>query len=515
MDPARPRATVWAAKGQRLVYVGDDPAEAKAHLGRSFETIDLKGLRVVPGLIDSHAHVLHEGLRLGQLDLRDLNYQETLKAVEEAVHKLPPGAWLHGRGWDQNIWPGLTWPDKKDLDRVSPKNPVVLDRVDKHSVWVNSRALDLAGPRVNGPDPEGGEIIRAPDGSPQGVLIGQAMFFAYAAAPPLDGRDLAQTLALAERELLSLGLTTAVDVATGEAELKAFERGLGRGDLKIRVRAYLHPRFYGSWAGLARVDGLCDGRLAVDGLKIFSDGSLGSRSAWLLDDYADRPGHRGSPGLDDETLDRALTLARDKSLQVAIHVIGDAAVAQAVAAITRVLGPGRSDRRWRLEHFQVVADEDRERVLAMGLIPSIQSVGLMTDLLMAEDRLGPERLKRAYAWRDIVDRGGYLINGSDCPVESPNPFWGIYAAVTRQNFLGQPAAGFGPEHRLTRYEALASYTVWAAKAAFQEGRLGALVPGAYADFVALDRDIFDCPAEEIPKTQVVQTVVGGETVYEA
>jgi predicted amidohydrolase YtcJ len=513
MDPERPVAKALAAVGQKIVYVGDDLAAAEALLPKSPEIIDLKGQAVVPGLIDSHAHVTHEGLRLGQLDLYGLSFEATLAAVAQATAALPPGAWLHGRGWDQNLWPGQAWPDKKSLDQASPNNPVALDRVDKHSVWANSLALAAADLRVLGPDPEGGEIVRGPDGSPNGVLIGQAMFYVLSVMPPLDGRDLKETMLLAQREMLGHGLTTVVDAATRPEELAVLARGYPTGEFKIRYRAYAHQNGWARLGELARADGLCEGHLAIDGLKLFSDGSLGSRSAWLLEDYADRPGHRGSRSLSDEALASYLALARDKSLQVAIHVIGDAAVAQAVAAVAKVLGPGRTDRRWRLEHFQVVADADLDRVLAMGLIPSIQSVGLMTDLTMAADRLGPGRLKRAYAWRGVLDRGGYLVNGSDCPVEPVNPFLGIYAAVTRQNLAGQPPGGFLPAHRLTRFEALASYTVWGARAAFQEGRLGVLAPGAMADFAVLDRDLMACPDEEIPKIKVLLTVVGGKTAF--
>jgi predicted amidohydrolase YtcJ len=496
-----------------LVYVGDDYNEAKSLLGRSFEALDLKGLTIVPGLIDSHAHVTHEGLRLGQLDLSGLSYVESLRAVGQAVKNLPPGAFLHGRGWDQNIWEGRPWPNRKDLDEVSPEHPVVLDRVDKHSIWVNTKALDLAGPSVWGPDPVAGEILKDSCGEPLGVLIGQAMFLVYEALPPLDGRDRRATIYLAEKEFLSYGLTTVVDAAFGEEDFKVVEAAYAQGEMRIRYRGYAHPGHWPHLAALKRVDGLFQDHLAVDGLKLFSDGSLGSRSAWLFNDYHDRPGHKGASSLTNEALAQWLTLARDKDLQVAIHVIGDAAVAQAVDMIARVLGPGWSGRRWRLEHFQVVAPRDMDRVLTMGLIPSIQSVGLMTDLLMAEDRLGPDGLARAYAWRDILDRGGYLINGSDCPVEPVNPFFGIYAAVTRRNLAGLPKEGFTPAHRLTIWEALASYTVWAARAAFQEGKLGVLKPGALADFVALDQDLFAIKAAAIPKTKAILTVVGGETAY--
>jgi predicted amidohydrolase YtcJ len=512
MESLSPVASVIATLGSRIVYVGDDRQKAKQSLPPSFETIDLTGLTVIPGLIDSHAHVLHEGLRLSQLDLKGLGFNETLLTIEDAARKLPPGAWLHGRAWDQNIWADRDWPTLTELDKVAPLNPVVLERVDKHAIWVNSKALELADPKVFGPDPPGGEIRRLATGQPSGVLIGPATRYVYEVMPPLDGQDRGQTLELAQKELLGYGLTTVVDAATGEADLAVLMEGYEKERYKIRFRAYIHPRQWRNWGKLTRVNGLYDDHLAIDGLKVFSDGSLGSRSAWLFEDYSDCPGKRGAEGIADEPLNQALLMARDKALQVAIHVIGDAAVAQAVTGVTRVLGRGWTDRRWRLEHCQVVRSSDRDQIIAMGLIPSIQSVGLMTDWLMAEERLGPDRLRRAYAWRDFLDRGAYIINGSDCPVETANPFVGLYAAICRLDTRGQPEGGFCPQHKLSRWEALASYTLWGARAAFQEGQIGSLRPGALADFVVLDRDILSCPLELILGTRALLTVVGGETV---
>jgi predicted amidohydrolase YtcJ len=478
------------------------------------ETCDLQGAGVIPGLIDSHAHVLHEGLRLGQLDLHGLSRREAAEKVASLAGTLAPGVWIHGRGWDQNIWADRSWPTAEELDKAAPFNPVVLDRVDKHSIWVNSLALDRADPKVQGPAPEGGEILRRPDGGLLGILIGQAMFLVYKNMPPLDGRDRLATQTAAQEELLSLGLTTVMDCATSDEDLKVLAAAYGAGQLKLRYRAYIHPLRWRDWDLLKPADGLFGGRLAVDGLKLFSDGSLGSRSAWLLDEYADRSGHFGSHNYDDQGLIEMLKLAKSRRLQVAIHVIGDAAVAQAVRCMAGVLGPECPERHWRLEHCQVVTETDRDRILELGLIPSVQSAGLMTDLLMAEDRLGPVRLQRAYAWREFIDRGGYIINGSDCPVETANPFHGIYAAVTRQKLDGQPPEGFLPAHRLSRWEALAGYTSWGALAAFQEKNIGTLKAGAFCDLAVLDRDVMTCSEPDLSRIKVLKTVIGGETVFD-
>jgi predicted amidohydrolase YtcJ len=512
MDPGCPRASVLASLGGRLSYVGDDFREALATLPTEAEVVDLKGRNVIPGLIDSHAHVLAEGLRLAQLDLAGLDFEETLETVAGEAAGRPKGSWIHGRGWDQNLWDG-GWPTAVALDQAAPDNPVVLDRIDKHSIWVNSLALRMAGITAGQADPEGGEIVRDPQGAPSGVLIGRAMALVGRAMPTDDGLDFLATFRKAMGELLGYGLTTLVDCATRPADYPVLAGAVERGLLKARLRLYFLAE---PWVhdildqGPAR--GLYGGRLSLDGLKLFSDGSLGSRSAWLMEGYADRPGYRGGHIYSDEALEAILARARDLGWQVAIHVIGDAAVAQAVAAMARVLGHDRTDRRWRLEHYQLVADADRERVLSMGLIPSVQSVGLMTDLHMAPARLGQGRLRRAYAWRDVIDRGGYVINGSDCPIESPNPFLGMYAAVTRKDLKGNPPGGFGPEQALGRLEALSSYTVWAARAAFAEDGLGSISPGKHCDFAVLDRDILTCPERGIAGTRVLATVVGGEMI---
>ena len=513
MDAAKPRATIMGCQGGRLTYVGDDFREALATLPGDPEVVDLKGRHVIPGLFDSHAHVLHEGLRLSQLALTGYSYEDALEVVADVASHRPKGAWIHGRRWDQNIWSGVDWPSKHDLDKAAPNNPVVLDRIDKHSIWVNSLALKLSGVDKSVSDPDGGEIVREWDGSPSGVLIGKAMFLVLDKMPLLDGQDFTETYVKAQAEALGYGLTTLIDCAVRPHEFPVIEKAVLRGLVKVRLRLYIVADPWDEdFLAPGPRKGLHGDRLSIDGLKVLSDGSLGSRSAWLLDDYADRPGYRGGHIYTDEAMEALFLKAKKLGFQVAIHVIGDAAVAQAVRAMAAVLGPERTDRNWRLEHYQVVADVDRERVLSMGLIPSIQSVGLMTDLHMAKDRLGPERLARAYAWRDVIDRGGIVINGSDSPVESINPFMGIYAAVTRKDLKGQPREGFGSEHALSRLEALSSYTVWAARASFVENVLGSLSVGKYADFAILDRDILTCPERAIAGTRVLGTAVGGEIV---
>jgi predicted amidohydrolase YtcJ len=511
MDSKNPRASVVACLNGYITYVGDDFKEALATLPQEAAVVDLKGRNVIPGLIDSHAHILHEGLKLSQLDLRGQGHDDVLEAVFEETKVRPKGEWIHGRGWDQTLWEGHKWPTRQELDKVSPDHPVVLDRTDNHSIWVNTLALEKANVNKNTKTPQAGEIGRQSDGSPSGVLIGKAIFLVYQAMPVYDGHQFDVLFQRSLKEMNGFGLTTVVDCATRAHQYPQIEEAVAKGAVKTRLKLYMTAEPWDDeFLSVGPRRNLYGGRLSVDGLKLFSDGSLGSRSAWLEQDYADQPGHRGGHSYSDEALEEVLIKARDLGFQVAIHVIGDAAIAQAVKIMAKVLGVEKTNRNWRLEHYQLAGEKDREMVSGMGLIPSIQSVGIMTDLRMLEDRLGPERSLRSYAWREIIDWGGYVINGSDCPVESPNPFLGIYAAITRQNLNWRPNGGFTVQNCLSRLEAIASYTIWPAMAAFEEKRLGTITVGKFCDFAVLDRDILTCPERAIAATRVVVTVIGGE-----
>ncbi|MDR2349588.1 MAG: amidohydrolase [Deltaproteobacteria bacterium] len=530
LDETNPLAGIVAAKGDTAVYVGDDFREALDALKRAGEPrpglaagpddgvvreTDLKHRAVIPGLIDAHAHVLHEGMRLSQPDVFGLTYEGALEALGREAKKLPPGAFLHARGWDHNLYPGMAWPEKEDLDRVCPDNPAVVDRVDKHSVWVNSLFLKLAGIDENTPDPPGGEIKRDPaTGKPSGILVGRAIHATHEHMAPWDGRDPLETFLEAEREFLSFGVTTVIDCGTRKNEFLLLDEAYAKGIPKIRFRAFVVAD---PWEEELLKDGPRRGlrgeRLSLDGVKIFSDGSLGSQSAWLTEDYADRPGHRGDHNYDDQSLAGLMEKIRDRGLQAAIHVIGDAAVDQAVRVMGKVLGKDSKSRRWRLEHCQMFSEKALAEAVALGLIPSIQGAGLMTDLHMVGRRLGEARLPRTYNWKTILKAGSILLNGSDAPIETPNPFHGIYAAMERKDLKGLPPGGYLPEERLTLTEALLSYTKWPARAAFAENRLGSISPSKLCDFTVLDRDIFDVSPGDIADTRPLLTVVGGEEVY--
>ena len=519
MDENRPSASVLAARNGELVYVGRDLNQARQIVSGNADEIDLQGLTVIPGLIDSHSHIISEGLKLGRLDVAHMAKEQVLEQVRIAAENAAPGEWIRGQGWNQQYWGGETWPTRQELDAAAPYNPVVLDRGDWHSLWANTRALEAAGLNDQTPDPPGGEYLRDQDGRLTGIAVGEAMWAVWNAVPQETEEQLHQALMRGQREAFGYGLTSLVVAGLTLADLELIKKAYQSGDLQIRIRALIwaHERqdemYFDSGGGL--VNGLFDERLAIGGVKLHADGSLGSRSAWLLQDYADRPGHRGSPSRSDEDMLTVMERARDHQMQVAVHAIGDAAVRQTVRTMAKVLRRRPMDHRWRIEHFQVVMDDDLDTAMELGIIPSLQTIGIMSDLDMAETRLGPEVVKRAYNWRDFFKRGGIIINGSDGPVESVNPFEGLYAAVTRQNLEGRPAGGWKPEHRLSRWEALASYTLWPARAAFEEDRKGTLTPGKLADFVVIDRDLMTCPENEIKDIKVLMTFVGGSLMTDA
>ena len=517
-DPARPLASILAANGPELIYTGDDIDEARAILTAPFREIDLGGLTVIPGLIDGHAHLIGEGQRLAQLNLHGLDFQQTLAAVKKEADNRPDGEWILGLGWNQEEWPGGSWPHRRDLAEAAPDNPVVLDRMDKHSVWVNSLALRLGGLKAETPNPPGGEYLKDENGDLQGILIGNGMWAVKKAQPQEGLEGLRRDLLRAQQEMLSFGITSVMDAGLNMETLSLIRDCYARGQMKLRVRGMMLAYDQSDEAyiksGGGPLNGLYGERFALGGVKIHSDGSLGSRSAWLSRDYADRPGHRGGHSFNDEELYKIMKRARDHGLIISIHAIGDAAIHQALIAMRKALGPEPGDHRWRIEHFQVVQPKDMDLALELGVIPSIQTVGLMNDLHMAGERLGPELIERSYPWREVLDRGGILVNGADGPVESVNPFEGMYAAVSRRDLSGRPDGGWRPQDKLSRLEALSTYTTWSAYSEFSEQRKGRLAPGYLADFAVIDRDCLSCPEDEIKDIKVEMTVLGGEILYQ-
>ena len=496
-------------KVEKLYQKGDRKAE------RTKYRVDGKGRTLVPGLIDAHGHVMGLGFNALQLDLSDTASLEEAQAKIAAYAAANPSPrWIVGRGWNQERWGLGRFPTAADLDAVVPGRPVWLERVDGHAGWANSLALKEAGITGKTASPAGGKIETA-NGKPTGIFIDAAMDLVNKIVPPPLPIARDRALARAQELMLSNGLTAVADMGTSTEDWLTMRRAGDRGQLKVRIMSYaggLEPLL--EVAGTGPTPWLYDGRLRMAGVKIYSDGALGSRGAWLKHPYKDAPGERGLTFLSDTELKNSMSRAAMDNFQVAVHAIGDAANAQLLEAIEELSGTYKGDRRWRIEHAQIVDPADLTRFARHGTIASMQPVHQTSDWKMAEARMGMDRLGGAYAWRSMLANGVPLAFGSDFPVEHPNPFHGLAVAVSREDPSGQPPGGWMPEQRLTLPQALHGFTVAAAHAGFAEDRIGSLEKGRYADFVFIDRDIFaDATPEEIRGTKVLETWVAGERAW--
>jgi predicted amidohydrolase YtcJ len=508
LDAARPTASALAARNGRIVYVGDD---ASAPIGAGTRHIDAHGAAIVPGFIDSHAHMQSLGDELETFDLRSVkSVDEVAAVVRNDAARRKPGEWIRGRGWDQTNWGGR-FPSAEDLTAAAPANPVYLSRVDGHAAWVNRQALALAGITAQTPDPPGGRLVRTAAGEPTGVLIDAATALVARRIPPPTSAQIRSRIAGAARQCARVGLTTVHDAGIASEELEAYRDLIAHRELPVRVYAMI----WGAgdlWRRYLQRGPEIGERLTVRSIKLMADGALGSRGAALMEPYSDDPGNTGLMMLTGGEIEQVAREAKAHGFQVATHAIGDRANRTVLEAYGAALG-GTNGLRFRIEHAQVVAPADFELFRRFSIVASIQSTHATSDMRWAEARLGPIRVKGAYAWRRFLDLGVPLANGSDFPVESPNPLLGFYAAITRQDRNGEPVAGWFPDQRLTRQEALRSWTLGGAYAGFEEDNKGSLAVGKLADFVVLSADIMTVPPREILNTRVTMTVVGGEVVY--
>jgi predicted amidohydrolase YtcJ len=515
---AAPRkASIVVGEG-KILFIGD-PAKARK-LARGARAINLSGRFVFPGWADAHLHLAGLG---ESLEIANLRYaasaEEAAARMAKAAAALPPGVWVEGRGWDQNLWPGKQFPDARALEGVGER-PGVARRVDGHAMWVNQAALKAAGIDAATRDPDGGRILRRPDGSPSGVLVDNAMQLVFRIMPPQSAADLERRLLAGAASCATLGLTEIQDASAYDADtIAALERLASRGALPIRVYATVSPepeQLSGFFARGTRVSSGSD-FLTVRAMKAYADGALGSRGAALLADYSDEPGKRGLLVTAPERLAEIAREARRAGWQVWIHAIGDRGNRIALdayeAAAESVPEAPEGSSRPRIEHAQVVAPEDFPRFARYGVIASIQPTHATSDMPWAEDRLGPSRIAGAYAWRRLKTAGARLAGGSDAPVESQNPLLGFYAAVTRRDATGQPPGGWRPAERLSRQEALALFTSDAAYAAFEEGWRGRIALGYAADLTVFARDPMAVPEDEIPTIPVSMTIVGGRIAH--
>jgi predicted amidohydrolase YtcJ len=505
------------------MLIGDDGRilqilDRKAKLPPAEYAVDGKGRTVIPGLIDAHLHVMGVGFGALTLDLSETrSLAEAQAKIAEFAVANPGGQWIIGRGWNQEIWGLGRFPTAAELDKVVADRPVVLERVDGHATWVNSKAMELAGVTAQTRDPVGGRIERvAGTRNPSGVFVDAASPLIYNLVPEPRPRERDLALQKAQDKLLSMGITAAADMGTSLDDWQTFRRAGDRGSLKLRIMAYAAGvEAMEKIAGPGPTPWLYDDKLRLNGVKLYLDGALGSRGAWLKRPYSDDTGNTGLPILRPDQLRNMMSRAAMDNFQVAVHAIGDAANAEVLSAIEELAATYEGDRRWRIEHAQVVDPADLARFGKYGIIASMQPVHQTSDRLMAEARLGPDRLDGAYAWNSIEDAGARLAFGSDAPVESPDPFAGWATAFTREDAQGKPFGGWLPQERVTREGGLAGFSADAAYAGFADGRFGRLVVGERADFIVLDRDPMLASPADLRSARVLETWIGGERVFAA
>ncbi|ADB39245.1 amidohydrolase [Spirosoma linguale] len=501
-------ADAFVVKDGKFIAVG--PASTLTNEYEADSTADLGGQPVYPGLYDPHAHFLGLGQVLNQADLvGTTSYDDLLERLKAFRKQHPDALWLTGRGWDQNDWPEKTFPTKEKLDAAFPDVPVALMRVDGHALFVNSKALRLAQVTAGSKMP-GGEIILA-NGQPTGILVDNAMQLIKRVIPQPDLADKAKMLLAAEKVCVSLGLTSISDAGISPDEINLIDSLHKTNKLKIRDYAMVslgEPNLnYFLKRGPFQTD-----RLTVRSFKLYADGALGSRGACLRKPYSDRPETGGFLLLSPSELERVSKLLYDSKFQANTHCIGDSANHLMLDIYGKLL-KGKNDRRWRIEHAQVVSADDFWKFGRYSIIPSVQPTHATSDMYWATERLGPVRVKGAYAFKDLMKQNNVIAFGSDFPVEAVNPLFGFHSAVARQDAKNFPKGGYQMENAVDRKSALLAMTRWAAYACFEDHLRGSIAPGKQADFVILDRDIMTAPAPELRTTKVKQTWIGGERVF--
>jgi len=500
-------AESFAIKDGKFIAVGQfDEILSKFN---SDSIVDLKGKFIYPGFIDAHCHFYGYCQSLLQANLRGTkSFDEILEIIKKHDIKFQP-EWVLGRSWDQNDWIVKEFPTREKLDIAFPDKPVYLRRVDGHAAIVNSKALELAGITSN-TKVDGGKIVLQ-NGQPTGVLIDNAMILVENLMPETDNSITIKAIEQGEQNCFAAGLTSVGDAGLTKREVLLLDSLQKKNRLQLRINAMLTPTDetieYFVKKGIYKTD-----YLNVRSIKLYADGALGSRGAALLKPYTDDP---GNDGLVVESIDfyhKMCKLAYENNFQVCTHAIGDSANRMILDIYSEYL-KGKNDRRWRIEHAQIVHPEDLAKFGDYNIIPSIQSTHCTSDMYWAGKRLGEERIKYAYIYKELLAQNGWIPNGTDFPVERIEPLLTFYASVARKDLEGFPENGFQPENALTREETLKSITIWAAKAAFEENEKGSIEPNKFADFIVLDKDIMEIPENEIPYVQILGTYSSGSNVF--
>lgn len=483
----------------------------------SGEIIDLEGKTVLPGLIDAHGHVMGLGYQELNVNLSGIETLEaTLDTIKAYAEANPELEWIQGRGWNQTLWEENEFPTAADLDEVVDDRPVWLTRVDGHAAWANTKAMELAGISRETPDPQGGKVIRDRAGNATGVFIDAAENYINQIVPEPTEVEMELALEKALEQMARMGLTSVHDAGMGVETWNLYKDFADAGKMTTRIYAMIRGTgsAFDELSENGPINSYANDRLALRSVKISADGALGSRGAAMKEPYSDDPGNRGLLFYDQEELNEMVMKSVGNGYQTNIHAIGDRANDVVLNAFENAKEEyGDQGLRHRVEHAQIVSLQDIPRFEELDLIASMQATHATSDKNMAEDRIGPDRIKGGYAWQKFLDQGTIIANGSDFPVEHSNPFYGLYSSVTRQDHEGNPPGGWYPEEALSREETLRSFTIDAAYAAHQEDILGTLEAGKWADFVVIDRDFFEVPAIEIWQTNVLETWVAGEKVY--
>jgi predicted amidohydrolase YtcJ len=501
-------AEAFAVRNGKFVAVGTMDEITSKYVSKN--VIDAEGKAIFPGLYDPHSHFLGLGQMLSQADLvGTTSYEEIIERLKAFEKENPDNQWLVGRGWDQNDWEVKEFPTKELLDEAFPDKPVALTRIDGHALIANSKALQLAK-ITSGSKVDGGDVILK-NGEPTGVLIDNAQGFIRRVIPRAEEAEKRAMIQAAEAECFKYGLTTVSDAGLNRDDIELIEKMHEEGSLKIRdyvmVSLGMANLEYYLKKGIIKTD-----RLNVRSVKLYADGALGSRGACLLEPYADASDQTGFLLLSAKELERSLTEICSSDYQANTHCIGDSAN-RLILDIYGKLLKDKNERRWRIEHAQIVSKTDVPKFGKYSIIPSIQATHGTSDMYWADERLGDERVKTAYAFQDLLKQNGMVANGSDFPVEFVNPIFGFHSAVARQDNHNFPEGGYQMENALTREQAMRAMTIWAAYANFEEKERGSIEVGKMADFILTDKDLMQIPNEEMRGVKVLKTVVGGEQVY--
>lgn len=501
-------AEAFAVHNGEFVAVGTSEDIRAKYKGA--EEVDAEGLPLYPGFYDAHAHFYGFARTLMQADLMgSSSFDDIVARLKSFRDEFPDAQWLVGRGWDQNLWPVKNFPDRASLDAVFPDIPVYIIRVDGHAALANSKALELAG--INAAVPMEGGSIEVKNGRLTGILIDNAMDAVSAQIPAVTDQEMVVLLKKAEQLCLELGLTTVSDAGLGKGQIDFLDRLYKDGELKIRNHAMINLSDENLDHYLEAGPYVSE-RFTAHTFKILADGALGSRGACLLESYSDDPS-QGFLLFSQETMDSALERIYNSEFQVSAHAIGDSTNRFLLDAYGKYLKE-TNDRRWRIEHAQIIAPGDFDKFGKFSIIPSVQPVHATSDMFWAIDRIGPERMKGAYANQQLLDQVGVLPMGSDFPVEHINPLYGYHAAVARVDVHGLPVGGFQMENAISREDALRGMTIWSAFAVFEEDSRGSIEVGKAADFVILEKDLLTAPAEELRDIVTKRTVIAGETVFQ-